>query len=317
MAASNFIPFSTGRAQISSGVIHVLRDLSGPACFAGTEKLVASEEEERESVSVYQLSSTTEHQPSSVGAIYHFNDLSVVLLMAIPVDFSPARLISFVGSTHMEHVGRIRLLRDAAPNRYMALMRFDTSAAADGFVRSHDERAYSPLAPECCHALLVSSVEFTTKASILEPLFDGSDFLGAEGISALQSGDFIEVPTCPVCLERIDSAATGIMIVVCQHKFHCQCLARWGDGRCPVCRFVLQANSSNGQSAAHLSHESGRGSQCSTCGAINHIWLCLICGNAGCGRYNEGHANDHYCQTGHNFALEVATHRVWDYSGDK
>lgn len=317
VAASNFIPFSTGRAQISSGVIHVLRDLGSSAGLADDEQQQAAQGLDRESVSVYQLPPATEHQSSSVGAIYHFNDASVVLLLAIPVDCSPASLIGFVGPAHMEHIERIRLLRDAAPNRYMALMRFDTGSAADEFIRSHDGRAYSPLAPEICHVLPVSSVEFTTKASILEPLFDGADFVDAEGIGALQSGDFVQVPTCPVCLERIDSAATGIMIVACQHKFHCQCLERWGDGRCPVCRFALQANAGERQLAARSEHAPARDIHCSACGIAGNTWLCLICGNAGCGRYDEGHASEHYCRTGHNFALEVATHRVWDYLGDK
>ncbi len=36
----------------------------------------------------------------------------------------------------------------------------------------------------------------------------------------------------------------------------------------------------------------------------------------GCGRYSEGHAHGHYKATGHLYALEIETQRVWDYAGD-
>lgn len=40
-----------------------------------------------------------------------------------------------------------------------------------------------------------------------------------------------ELPTCPVCLERMDSAVTGLVTVPCSHTFHCMCLSKWGDSR--------------------------------------------------------------------------------------
>ena len=36
----------------------------------------------------------------------------------------------------------------------------------------------------------------------------------------------------------------------------------------------------------------------------------------GCGRYLDGHAVEHFKETGHTFALELDTQRVWDYAGD-
>ena len=44
--------------------------------------------------------------------------------------------------------------------------------------------------------------------------------------------DTYELPTCPVCLERMDSAVTGLVTVPCSHTFHCTCLSKWGDSRC-------------------------------------------------------------------------------------
>lgn len=36
----------------------------------------------------------------------------------------------------------------------------------------------------------------------------------------------------------------------------------------------------------------------------------------GCGRYRGSHASDHWEESGHGYALELGTQRVWDYLGD-
>src|SRR5450432_3243483 len=45
----------------------------------------------------------------------------------------------------------------------------------------------------------------------------------------------VELPTCPVCLERMDDT-TGLLTILCQHVFHCACLSKWRGSGCPVCR---------------------------------------------------------------------------------
>jgi len=57
-------------------------------------------------------------------------------------------------------------------------------------------------------------------------------------------------------------------------------------------------------------------SECATCHSTEHLWVCLICGNVGCGRYENAHAYEHYRQTDHLYSLEIETQRVWDYAGD-
>lgn len=42
----------------------------------------------------------------------------------------------------------------------------------------------------------------------------------------------------------------------------------------------------------------------------------LICGNVGCGRYDEAHAQDHFKQTNHAFAMDQTDQHIWDYAGD-
>ena len=71
---------------------------------------------------------------------------------------------------------------------------------------------------------------------------------------------------------------------------------RWADASCPVCRYCLE-------SEGHVSH-------CTTCNAAADLWICLICGHIGCGRYRSGHANGHWKETNHCYALELETQRV-------
>ena len=111
-----------------------------------------------------------------------------------------------------------------------------------------------------------------------------------------------EIPTCPVCLDRFDPTTTGVLTTVCNHIFHCSCLRGWQDSSCPVCRYC--------QTAGDIA------SCCETCGESEDLWICLICGNIGCGRYNGEHAKQHHAETGHTYALELETQRVWDYTGD-
>lgn len=41
----------------------------------------------------------------------------------------------------------------------------------------------------------------------------------------------VELPTCPICLERLDVQVSGLVQILCQHSYHCHCLLKWGDSR--------------------------------------------------------------------------------------
>jgi BRCA1-associated protein len=56
--------------------------------------------------------------------------------------------------------------------------------------------------------------------------------------------------------------------------------------------------------------------ECFECQSTDSLWICMICGHIGCGRYQEAHAYDHYMATNHLYALEIETQRIWDYLGD-
>lgn len=129
--------------------------------------------------------------------------------------------------------------------------------------------------------------------------------------------NLVELPTCPVCLERMDET-NGLMTIPCSHVFHCTCLQNWKGAGCPVCRFTntspgAGSDPSNPYTQPFGSHVSNL---CSVCDCIDDLWICLICGYVGCGRYKGGHAKDHWKETAHSFSLELETQHVWDYAGD-
>jgi BRCA1-associated protein len=107
---------------------------------------------------------------------------------------------------------------------------------------------------------------------------------------------------------------TGLLTILCQHVFHCACLEKWRNSGCPVCRYTqndaLTGRRHRGDDGEETEDE------CSVCGSTSNLWICLICNNIGCGRYDSAHAYAHWEATGHHFAMDITTHEVWDYAGD-
>lgn len=179
-------------------------------------------------------------------------------------------------------------------------------------------------------------VEVCTTALTTQPaaLTGASNASGGGGEAGEIGSGLIELPTCPVCLERLDSSASGMLTTLCNHTFHCTCFTGWDDGTCPVCRFVLSADMDDeddgegdaggdgaagdgaGASSRHTHHHSRSGPTCEVCGTRENLWLCLVCGHVGCGRYEREHALSHFQSSGHTYAIELSSQRVWDYCGD-
>ena len=86
---------------------------------------------------------------------------------------------------------------------------------------------------------------------------------------------------------------------------------------------TTQESSNNGSSSSITTNTRvetsnlGRLGQCATCCISENIWMCLICGHTGCGRYTAQHAKAHYHQhSSHNLSLELASGRIWNYHTD-
>ena len=194
--------------------------------------------------------------------------------------------------------------------------------------------------PETCHVAFIRSITFETPTPpngsfpdlSQDPFTPSATTTSSNSLKPFPppTPNLIELPTCPVCLERMDDT-TGLLTIPCQHVFHCSCLQKWKGSGCPVCRHTNPSLSSGAYHSAATSHPASPydpsnpftqpfGSHvsnlCSVCDCPDDLWICLICGNVGCGRYKGGHAKEHWKDTAHTFSLELDTQHVWDYAGD-
>ncbi|RUS24762.1 hypothetical protein BC938DRAFT_473103 [Jimgerdemannia flammicorona] len=94
--------------------------------------------------------------------------------------------------------------------------------------------------PEICHVVYIKSVEFNSTSIppyafpfLHDTIAAPPDVVSSKAdlAATTDDGGLYELPTCPVCLERMDASVTGLLTILCQHTFHCHCLSKWGDGR--------------------------------------------------------------------------------------
>ena len=227
-----------------------------------------------------------------------------VCVVEVPARVPAAELCQFLGA-FLSRVHRMRLVRnDAAPGTYAALLDFDDAEPAGEFFSCFDGRPFSSLEPEICRVVYVTDLELVPVAGAGAGASSAlSEEIGVDP-GAPPAGQ-TEMPNCAVCLERLDPHISGLVTTVCNHQFHQECLGKVRQASCPVCRYCQEDE----QAAAALP-------QCADCGTEKDLWVCLICGYLGCGRYKGGHAADHFRESGHSYSLELASHRVWDYVGD-
>ncbi|KAF2449448.1 RING-10 protein [Karstenula rhodostoma CBS 690.94] len=312
-----FIPSSPKDTEVGWGVVHLYRD-------------------GQETPGLYDE-----------GAAAEFNeeDCTTLCILAVPSYMTPSDLLGFLGEQTREHVSHFRLIKTARANKYMVLMKFWEAKKAREWRKEWNGKAFNSMEPEYCHVVFIKSITFQSDAANRDPssypdltndpftpaateqptapLPAASNVSSPVEAPSLASSltakpiapptpSLVELPTCPVCLERMDET-TGLLTILCQHVFHCACLEKWRGSGCPVCRYT--------QNDAFASHNraldgDAPDNECSVCGSTENLWICLICGNIGCGRYDSAHAFAHYEATNHTYAMDVVSQHVWDYAGD-
>ncbi|KAL5728032.1 RING-type E3 ubiquitin transferase [Ranunculus cassubicifolius] len=209
----------------------------------------------------------------------------LVCVIDVPNHMTYADFCQFCAS-FIQHILEMRIVRnDGVEDRYSILIRFDDQKSADNFYRHYSGRRFSSLEVESCCILFTVDVQYTGSIEHAQTSLASS----------------AEQPSCPVCLERLDQDMGGILITLCNHSFHCSCISKWADSSCPVCRYCQQQPEN---------------STCFVCKTSENLWICVICGFVGCGRYKEGHAIRHWKETQHSYSLELETQRVWNYVED-
>ncbi|KAK4987308.1 hypothetical protein LTR50_004734 [Elasticomyces elasticus] len=311
---ARYVPSDTKTTDVGWGIVHLYRD---------SQETAGLEDDST-------VTPRNSHGQQESGS-FDIEDCTTLCIVAVPLFWLPSDLLSFVGPDARENVSHFRLIRTERTNKYMVLMKFRHAKKAKAWQRAWNGRLFAMDQSENCHVVFVKSVEFLTPNDKTRdvssfPHNTNDPFTLAAHTSTSQSSkplapptpSLVELPTCPVCLERMDET-TGLLTILCQHVFHCACLEKWRGSGCPVCRYTQSPSftfpfprPSNSQSHGHEDQEPA----CSVCATNSNLWICLICGNTGCGRYDEKHAFEHYEQTSHCYAMDITSQHVWDYAGD-
>jgi BRCA1-associated protein len=248
---------------------------------------------------------------------------TILAVLGVPSHIGPADFLQLVEPA-ADAISQVRMIREENAGRCMVMLKFRDADHAEEFHKMYADQPFNPRddPDELCRVVYVTKVTVSTTSTLpyAYPLLANSDpwpimpqVDKTVSSSSTNLAPVTELPTCPVCLERMDSTVTGLMTVTCQHTFHCSCLSKWSDSRCPVCRYTQSRMISKGHHLPSFVPEHGC---CAICGTGADLWVCLICAAVGCGRYKAGHAHRHFQETGHLYSLELETQRVWDYAGD-
>lgn len=260
----------------------------------------------------------------------------VLAILAVPSYMTSSDLIGFLGA-HVLHMSHIRLVRTPKLNRYMVLTKFRSAKEAAAFKEAYNGKAFNSIDAETAHVVSIGTVTFGGHAVTADDFPDlafvsehaaGGGSNSSHGTapehptsSAMTkvasssnkplppaTGNLTELPTCVICLERMDDTVTGLLTILCDHTFHCSCINKWvsTQSTCPVCRF----------SVARAAFDDLEQKACCVCLADKNLWMCLICGNVACGRYESQHAIAHYDACAHAFAMDLESGRIWDYASD-
>jgi BRCA1-associated protein len=294
---ADFLPLETKNTELGWGVVHFYRDDDE------TPSLVESGGPE-----------------NGIGDSKD-NDCTTLCIPAVPAYMSPGDLMGFVGEKWRSGISHCRMVMTSRMNRYLVLLKFRDNFRAKQWRQEFDGKVFNTMEPQICHVVFVKTITFETPtrktSAALSALTSSAGMSSSLRPFPPPTPNLVELPTCPVCLERMDET-NGLMTIPCSHVFHCTCLQNWKGAGCPVCRFTNTSPKVDSDSSNPHTQPFGSGvsNLCTVCDCTDDLWICLICGHVGCGRYKGGHAKDHWKETAHCFALELETQHVWDYAGD-
>ena len=104
------------------------------------------------------------------------------------------------------------------PNRSLVLIKFRDASDALEFYRLFNGKPFSAMEPEICHVVNIKSnvIKSTVTPPFTFPFLQGIDpFAGTYSDGTVETrARSNELPTCPVCLERMDHEVTGLVTIL-------------------------------------------------------------------------------------------------------
>ncbi|KAI9659714.1 MAG: hypothetical protein M1831_003612 [Alyxoria varia] len=316
-----FVPTNPKTTELGTGVVHLYRDPLPSS----------TDPHDPQTSHKSQIASNPEVDERKA---YVDQDSTTLCILAVPSYMTPADLLGWIGEDAREDISHFRLIKTERTNKYMVLMKFRETSRTKLWQSNWNGKLFNTMEPENCHVVFIRSIQFQTFDNGRDPssypevtnnpftpiVKEPSDARDASRSSTTLTAKpappptpaLVELPTCPVCLERMDET-TGLATIFCQHVFHCACLQKWKGSGCPVCRYTQDDMISKAKKDSAEDAEN----ECRVCGSTTNLWICLICGHVGCGRYDEAHARAHFENTSHSFAMDISTQHIWDYVGDE
>ena len=216
------------------------------------------------------------------------NRTKSILLINLPEDVTVDYFINYIGE-EIEKINSITIITEPKTNFRSLIIKFFEQDMADNFYYNYKVKSIKENKSEFLYFVFLRNITYNT--------YKNQNIINLKNN---KNEEEYQIPTCPLCLEKIETSNCGIETLL--GIFPCE---RWTNYKtsCKVC--------------SKLSQSVINSLTCEKCKINTSLWCCLICGNIGCNRYQNGHAVEHFKETHHRYSLELESQRIWDYSFDK
>ena len=227
------------------------------------------------------------------------NRTKSLFLINLPDDVSIDYYINYIGG-EIEKIHNITIITQPKTKFRSLIIQFYQQDMADNFYYNYKVRSIKESKSEFLYYVFLRNIIYSTEEKSKNNSMEINTSKKEEEKENVEEYKLSQIPTCPLCLEKIETSNSGIETVL--DNFPCE---RWTNYKnlCNVCN--------------KLSTSVIKLLTCEKCNIKSSLWCCLICGNIGCNRYQNGHAVTHFKETNHNYSLELESQRIWDYTLDK
>jgi BRCA1-associated protein len=204
-----------------------------------------------------------------------------LLILAIPISLKE-QVIADLPASNL----RTAILFSSSAACFAILLQFSSQRAADSFHRTWHLKRFDIRSPAAAYVLFIDKIW-------IRQIETPKDMPGSPDSFSY------EIPHCPLCLERLDSESSALITA------RIGWLSEQDEAfvkSCLVCHGLNEATEL----------------KCFSCSNPEQaLWICLICGFQGCGRYTNGCARNHFLESNHRFVIEKRSCRVWDYRKER